>query len=502
MQVTSETVAPREVVLTITPDPETIDRAMRQAAREISRVRPLRGYRPGRAPYALVERTYGRELLLNQALEDIAPEIYREAIKEADIQPYEQGKLDIESQDPLVLKVNVPLNPTIELGPYAEMTIEPADAVSISDADVDEQIEMLRRQHAEVKAVSRPLQMGDQVDAAIFGSVDGEEVQHDEKAVLDLTEFLKPAGFAEALLGARMNDLREFSLTYPEDEENEKLAGKKVEYRVAVGEVREVVPPEADDSFAKTVGDYETLDALREAIAADLQRQHEAQARAKERLEAVEMLIAASQVEYPQAALEREIDRAIANQRAYAQRLGFSLDSYLRVTNRTEQNLRDEIRDEAVKGLLQRLVLLEYIRKEGVHLTDEEGNNAINAYANNIARSYGDKADEILKQAVQNGALSLAIEDAMVMKAAQYLADRMAGRPLPVEDESTEDEHAGHDHAAHDHAAHGHGAHDHAAHEDADEAVAETDSDADAGSADAAVGTGSADSASDAVEQA
>jgi trigger factor len=466
------------VVLTITPDPETIDSALKQAAREISRVRPLRGYRPGRAPYALVERTYGRELLLNQALENIAPEIYREAIREAGIEPYEQGQLDIETQDPLVLKVNVPLNPEIVLGPYAEMTIEPAGAVTISDADVDEQLEMLRRQHAEIKPVERALQMGDQVDVAIYGTLDGEEVQHDESAKLDLTEYMKPDGFAEALLG---------SLTYPEDEENEKLAGKMVAYRVAVGQVREVVPPAADDSFAKTVGDYETLDALRETIAADLQRQHEAQARAAERLQAVEMLIAASQVEYPQAALEREIDRAIANQRAYAQRLGFSLDSYLRVTNRTEQDLRDEIRDEATKGLLQRLVLLEYVRKEGVLLTDDEANNAINAYANNIARSYGDKADEILKQAVQNGALSLAIEDAMVMKAAQYLADRMAGRPLP-EPEAGDDEHAGHDHSAHDHAAHAHadahGAHDHGAHEEAH--VAEEP----AAEADAAVGTG------------
>ncbi len=431
MQVTSETVAPREVVLTIVPDPETIDRAMRQAARDISRQRPLRGYRPGRAPYAMVERTFGREMILNEALNRIAPEIYHQAIREADIQPYEQTQMEIETEDPLVLKVNVPLVPVVELGAYAEMRIEARPEVVITDADIDEQIEMLRRQHAEVTPVKRPLQMNDQVMVGIWGTVDGEEVQREESATLDLTEYMRPEGFAEALLGAEMGDTREFSLTYPEDEPNEDLAGKKVDYKVVVGEVREVELPEVDDSFAMTVGDYETIADLREAIAEDLKEQREAQNRAAERLEAVEMLINSSEISYPQAALEREIDRAVANQRARAQRMGFSLDSYLRITNRTEQDLRDDIRPDAEKGLLQRLVLLEYIRHEDVHLTDDEANAAINNFANNIAMSYGDKAEEMLQQAVQNGALGLAIEDAMVMKAAQWLADRMAGRPLP-----------------------------------------------------------------------
>jgi trigger factor len=437
VQVTSETVAPREVVLHIVPDPDTIERAMRQAARDITRQRPLRGYRPGRAPYSMVERAFGRPVILNQALNRIAPDLYHEAIHEADIQPYQQGEIDIETEDPLVLKINVSLVPEVKLGNYAEMTIEPRPEVAITDGDIDEQIDMLRRQHAEVVPVKRPLQMGDQVTASIWGTVDGNEVQRQETATLDLTEYMRPEGFAEALVGAETGDTREFSLTYPEDEPNRDLAGKKVDYRVVIGEVRELVLPEADDSFAKTVGDYETIDQVRASVAEELKEQREAQARADERLEAVEQLIAASEIEYPRAAVEREIDRAIANQRARAQRMGFSLDSYLRLTNRTEQDLRDEIEADAINGLLQRLVLLEYVRQEDLRLTDDEGNAAVNNYANHIAMSYGDQAQAMLQQAMQNGAFSLAIEDAMVMKAAQYLADRMAGRPLPEPEAET-----------------------------------------------------------------
>jgi len=433
VQVTTETVAPREVVLTIVPDPEVVDRALQQAAREITRYRPMRGYRPGRAPYALVERVYGREVILNQALDAMAERLYHEAIQEAQLEPYQQGTLDIESQDPLVLKVNVPLVPVVKLGAYAELHIDPEPEVTITEADVDREIESLRRQHAEVRTVDRPIQMGDQAEVGILGTVDGDEFQREEDSIIDITGYLRPAGFAEALLGAGRGDVREFSLTYPEDDANQKLAGKTVDYHVVVSEVRELTLPEADDSFAKTVGDYETMEELRKQLAENLQQDREARARAAERLKAVETLIAASEIEYPGAALEREIDRAIDNQRAYAERLGFSLDTYLRVTNRTLKDLRDEIRPEAEKGLLQRLVLVEYGKQENLQLTDDEASEAFNSYASMVMQSYRDKADEVLKDAVRRGALSMVLEDALVMKAAQHLADRLTGRLQPGE---------------------------------------------------------------------
>jgi len=175
------------------------------------------------------------------------------------------------------------------------------------------------------------------------------------------------------------------------------------------------------------------MEELRKQLAENLQQDREARARAAERLKAVETLIAASEIEYPGAALEREIDRAIDNQRAYAERLGFSLDTYLRVTNRTLQDLRDEIRPEAEKGLLQRLVLVEYGKQENLQLTDDEASEAFNSYASMVMQSYRDKADEVLKDAVRRGALSMVLEDALVMKAAQHLADRLTGRLQPGE---------------------------------------------------------------------
>ena len=141
MQVSVAAVGTREVELTVTPDEARIRQAMRQASRRISKARPVAGFRPGKAPYELVERTYGREVILNEALSEEAAAIYREAIQEAGIQPYEQTLFDLESQDPVVLKVRVPLLPEAKLGDYAALKIEPEPEVSIADEEIEEQLD-------------------------------------------------------------------------------------------------------------------------------------------------------------------------------------------------------------------------------------------------------------------------------------------------------------------------------------------------------------------------
>lgn len=435
MKVTTETVATREVELTIEPDPQTIENAMRRAAREISRYRPVAGFRPGRAPYNLVERIFGREVILHEALNAIAPELYRQAIQEANIEPYEQTPLDIESEEPLVLKLRVPLKPEVELGDYTTLTIEPEPEPVVTEEDIDEQIEMLRRQHAEIRPVDRPVQMGDQVLVLLSRTVDGEAVQRNEEVVLDLNENLEPEGLAEALEGAKTNEVREFTLTFPEDHPDENVAGKKVDYRVAIVEIREVVLPELDDEFAKTVGDYETLDDLRNAIREQLAYQKEEQARNNERRRAVEALIEISRLEYPAVALEREIDRVIAQHtRRLRQYYGLSLQGYLRVRGITEEQLRDEVRADCERNLKQRLVLAEYAQKENITLSEEEIDNAWKTYANQMLLAYQEDVEEKIREELGQGILQMIYEDALVFKASQHLADRLTGRLAATEE--------------------------------------------------------------------
>ncbi len=439
MRVSSEAVATREIELTIEPDAERISRAMRQAARRISRVRPVAGFRPGKAPYEMVERMFGRETILNEALNEEAPAIYREAIKEAGLDPYEQALFDLESEDPVVLKVRVPLMPKVTLGDYTTLKIEPEPEVSVSEGEVQEQIEAIQRQHATYEPVERPIQLGDQVTAALVGTADGETVINQENATLTVGEELMPPGFAEAIVGASAGEKREFTLTYPDDFDTESLAGKTVSFEVTIKSVRQTNLPPIDDELAKLASDVETLAELRDRIAESLAEQKKHAARDRETRAALQALVSVAEVEYPEAALRNEIDQAIDRQRRTLARMGFAFDRYLQMINQTEEGLREQLRPEAERSLTERLVLSEYARVEGIELTPSEIQAEFQAFAADAYRAYGEQADQVLQDAAQSGVLAAVYAEARLRKAAQLLTDRLAGRATPPEQPQSEE---------------------------------------------------------------
>lgn len=431
MKVSTETVATREVTLTIEPDADRVQKAMRDAARQISRYRPVPGFRPGKAPYAMVERIFGRDVILNEALNGMAEGLYRDAVKEAGIEPYEQPQLEIESQDPLVLKANVPLIPQVTLGNVDELHIEPEPEVSISEEQIDEEVERLRRAHAEYETVERGAERGDQLAASIVGTADGEKVVDRPSATFDLDDELPPPGFAEALVGLAAGETRSFSLTYPEDFEDENLAGKNVNFEVTVSAVRKRTLPEVNDDLAKMVGDYETLADLREALGQQLRTRLQNEARARETDAAIEALVSVSQVEYPDAALQHEISDMLASQRSRLQQIGFTWENYLRMLGKTEQELRDEVKEEAGRRLVRSLVLTEYARAEEIKVESAEVGRVLNS----LAASYGDRAEEALRSMANSGVMFSIYSDLMTRKAARRLTAKLTGREEELEAE-------------------------------------------------------------------
>jgi len=436
LRVTTDTVATREVVLTIEPDSQDVQKALHNAARQMSRRRPLRGYRPGKAPYRLAERVFGREAILDQALNDMAPGLYRQAIEEASIEPYAQGRLDIESTDPVVLKVNVPLVPRVVLGDYKSLRVDPEPEVSVTQEQIDQQIERVRRRQAEYQTVERPVELGDQVVASVIGVSDGETVIDSQDATLDVQDTLAPPGFAEALLGMSKDETREFSLTYPEDFDNESLAGQNVKFSVAIETVREVHLPEINDDLAKEAGDYETLAEMRDGLAVQLKEQLEHQARAREADAALEALVAQATVEYPAVAVEREVDVAVSNQKLRVQQIGFDFEKYLQMIGRSEEQLRDELQPEAERSLVHRLALTEFVRAEGLTLEESEVAGAVAASTSDL----GGRADEAAERLRRQRSLGV-IDRLLTSKAISHLTAMLTGRA--AEDEKAVEEKVG-----------------------------------------------------------
>ena len=425
MKVTTETVATREVMLTIEPDPATVEKAMRKTAREVSRHRPVPGFRPGKAPYGMVERIFGREFILDQAIKDLANDLYRQALEEAKIEPFEQGKMDVASQDPVVLKVTVPLAPVVTLGDYRSLHIEPEPEVAVDEGQVDQQIALERRRHAQYETIERPIQIGDQIVASIKGMTEGESLVDQEEMTVNVEEQLPPPGFAEALVGLMPGETREFALTYPQDYEDSKFAGKNVSFTVSVKTVRKVILPEINDDLAKMVGDYESLVALREGLAVNLKQRLASQAREREDDRALEALVAGAQAEYPAALVQREVDATLERQKTRVQQMGYTWENYLRITGHPEEQLREELRPEAERRAVQQIVLRELAKAESIKVEAQEMREELQG----IASAYGDRATEVFQRLSGDTNANLALYgDLLARKAVRKLAAILTGR--------------------------------------------------------------------------
>ncbi len=435
MKVSTEPIAAREVELTIEPEPEVVERAMRQAARRLSRVRPVAGYRPGRAPYVMVERMFGRDTILNEALRYLGPDLYEKALAEAELEPYAQGQLDVESEDPLILKASVPLRPTVTLGDVDALSITPEPEAVVSEEQIAEELARLQRANAELKPIERPAEMGDVVQATILGT-EGEETVVDRRDVqLILDEDTPPPGFVEAVTGMSAGETREFTLTYPDDYEEERLAGKAVQFSVSVAQVYEMLEPELDDDLAQTVGDYETIDELREAIAENLRRRLAGEARQREADAALEALVEAAEVAYPAVALDEEIQAELQRFESRLAQSGLNLSTYLNLSGQTMEQLMEEVRPVAERRLTQRLVLSEYARAQSLSLSNEELQRGVLS----MAASYGERAQEVLEQFSDQRNLLPIYGDLLTQKALRHLVAKLTGRPW---EEDTEDESA------------------------------------------------------------
>mgnify|MGYP005840596107 CR=1 FL=1 len=423
MDVTIETVAPREVEFTVRPEPAQVDEARRQAARRFAARVRIPGFRPGKAPYALVERTVGRDTLTEEAAEILAPELYKRVLEEGGHQPYDRPTLRIVQREPLELKLRVALEPSVELGDYRQMRVEPEPPVQVTPEQEEQLLNELREQHGVWTPVERPAQLGDRAVLDIQGVALGRTVVDQTGSELNLTENLTPPGFAQAIVGMEPGQTREFSLRYPDDAPEE-MAGKVVSFTVTLRELKERRLPTLDDEFARSLGEAATLDELRANLRERLRARLEAEARERLGMRVLDELVARSRLDYPNLAVERQIDRTLEQRDRQLRRQGFTLESYLHATHKSLAQYRDELRSEAELTLQRSLVLRELARVEEIRVDSAE----IKAQVDRVAEAYGDQADAVRRALVQEQALASVAAELYGQKALSRLIDLVTGK--------------------------------------------------------------------------
>lgn len=392
MKITTQELGNREVELKIEVDEARIDRAMREAARRYAREIKIPGFRPGRAPYNVVVQRVGEEQLLQDALDRLAPEIYQAALAEAELDPYELEPLEVAAYEPLTLSATVPLMPRAELDDYRSIAVD-RPKVEVSDEDVEAILREYQEENAQLVPVERGAELGDQVIVDLRIDVGDRVVYNRDNISFVLSSdglTGVPDGFFDELVGLESGKTREFELTYPEDFDDDELAGERGTFRVVLHELKERELPELDDELAQIVGDFETLDALRERTREMLLQRSEMEAENELAEAVIDQVLGMATIEYPVAALEHEIDHLIADLESRLQDQGLTLDNYLVMQGVTREDLRAEQREQAVYRLRRATVLREVVEREGIEVGDDE----IEAEIEVLASMYGARVSE------------------------------------------------------------------------------------------------------------
>lgn len=381
MKVSTERIESNQVVLNVEVDPETVEQSLNQAHRRLAQRVNIPGFRRGKAPRAMVERFVGRPALLEEALDRLVPELYAKIIEDEKIDAVAQPKFEVIELEPVTFKATVPVRPEVELGDYGAIRVEVEDT-SVSDEEVNEQLENLRERQAVFEPVERPAGLGDQVTIDVTGMRGDEQIIDQENLDYPLIETLQVPvpGFAAELVGLSAGDSKEFEIIPPapekaDDAENEAESEPSlpIKFRVTVHEVKGKSLPELSDDFAKDLGEeFENLEALRTRIQDNLR-----QRRLNERASAIEDKVVAAaleqaQLELPPGLVDREIESLAEDQERLLASQRLSIDDYLRITQKSAVDVRADLEEVARKRLSQRFVLDEIAKREELTASDEE----------------------------------------------------------------------------------------------------------------------------------
>lgn len=356
-------------------DPDLVEKHMEKAVNRISKQVKIPGFRPGKANRKVIEQRFGSAAILQEALEELVPEVYNQALETEQIDAIDQPEFDLESTEPLVVKAIVPVRPEVDLGEYQAIRV-PREEVTVTQEHIDEAIEAIRRQFAVLEPVERAVEWNDHIRADVKVEVqDHADVHEEEDAEFPVREgqVVSLPGFVERLVGLEVG---EHTIEFDLDTEipSEELAGKHVVYTVNLKEVKREILPDLDDEFVASLDEegVETVDQLIERVTSDLKTQFERQTEETYHNEVIDLLIARAEIDYPEVLVNREVDREIDRQSNHASHTPEGLQNWLNAIGRSEDEVRDELRESADLTVRRALVLGELIDAESIVVTPED----------------------------------------------------------------------------------------------------------------------------------
>ncbi len=376
MKTTVERTSGSEAVLNVELEWAELEKASDRAYRKLAQKYTVPGFRRGHAPRSMLERMLGKEAIYQEGLEEVIETSYRDAIREHALTPLAQPDLDappLEMGQPYAYVARVPVLAPVDLGDYRSVRVE-QPSTEVTDADVDAVLAQVQQEQAMWLPAERPAQIGDKV-VVDLKLVVGERVVsdlHDNEYELTSERVGIFTGMDEHVVGMSEGETREFTTTIPEDYANSELAGKEAQYTVTLKGVKYRELPELDDELAKSVGDYDSFEALRGAVREQLASQKRTEASRTLRDRAVQAVAEQASVDVHPVLVSEELDSMLNETNRLLQQNRISLEQYLAMTQKSEEEYRKELEPEALERVKKDLVLDAVADAEGITASDQE----------------------------------------------------------------------------------------------------------------------------------
>ncbi|MCG7794427.1 trigger factor [Staphylococcus epidermidis] len=367
-----------EGVLTVTVPAEKVNKALDQAFKKVVKQINVPGFRKGKVPRPIFEQRFGVEALYQDAVDILLPEAYGEAIEETEINPVAQPEVNvtqIEKGKDFIFEATVTVEPEVKLGDYKGLEIEKQET-DLSDEELQESIDHSLSHLAEmVVKEDGAVENGDTVNIDFSGSVDGEEFDGGQAEGYDLEigSGLFIPGFEEQIEGMKTGDEKDVVVTFPEEYHAEELAGKEATFKTKVNEIKFKDVPELNDEIANELdSDAENVDEYKENLRKRLSEQKATEAENTEKEEAINKATENASIDIPEAMINTELDRMIQEFGQRIQQQGLDLQTYYQISGQNEEQLRDQMKDDAEQRVKTNLTLTAIADEENIEVSDED----------------------------------------------------------------------------------------------------------------------------------
>ena len=383
------------VELQFSIDAETFKAAVNNAFKREGKKYAIPGFRKGKAPRHMIEKMYGSDIFHYDAVNDLFPEAYEAAVKEAKIDVVGRPDPEVVSMseaDGVVLKVKVAVKPEVELGEYAGLTVT-KEAKNVNEADVDAEVKRMQDRNGRLLTREGAAENGDTVDIDFEGFVDGKAFEGGKaehySLVLGSGSFIP--GFEDQVVGHSAGEEFDVNVKFPEEYGAAELAGKDATFKIKLREVKYKELPALDDDFAKDVSEYDTLDELKDSIRNNIKTNLDKQAEQKVENDLMDQVIANMKADIPDAMVDSRIDELVQDFEYRISQQGLKLADYLKYMGMNIEQFRAQFKEQADKQVKMRLAMEAIVAKEGITASDEEFEEEVKR----IADAYKMEADKV-----------------------------------------------------------------------------------------------------------